>query len=229
MEIKVYNQTGQETGAVELSDAVFGLPWNADLVHQVVTGQKANLRPKVAHAKTRGEVRGGGKKPWRQKGTGRARHGSTRSPIWKGGGVTHGPNKYENYKKKINKKMAQKALFVVLSAKLRDKEIIVLENLDFAKPKTKNVSEIFKKIAKIEEFKRITKGNGALVALGGSDKNARLSVQNLPYAGMIEARNLTALDALQYKYVLFSKNTLEKFRPSVERGSTQPSRANVKK
>ena len=229
MEISVYNQKAEEVGNVNLPEVIFGLKWNADLVHQVVVGQQANLRPKVAHAKTRGEVSGGGKKPWRQKGTGRARHGSTRSPIWKGGGVTHGPNKFENYKKKINKKMARKALFVVLSAKLRDGEIIVLDKLDFSAPKTKIVSTVFKKFAEVGEFKKITKGNGALVALGGEDKNARLSLRNLPYAGLIEARNLPALDALQYKYILFSKNTIESFRPSVEEGSAQPSRANVRK
>src|SRR3989338_9231482 len=179
MQISAYNQKAENIGAVELPDGIFGLKWNADLVHQVVTGQRANLRPKVAHVKMRGEVSGGGKKPWRQKGTGRARHGSIRSPIWRGGGVTHGPNKDESYKKKINKKMAQKALFVVLSAKLRDKEIVVLENFDFPKPKTKTAAGIFKTFSQREEFKKITKGNGALVALGGSDKNARQSIQNL--------------------------------------------------
>src|SRR3989344_826748 len=105
MKVKLYNQLGEETGSVELLDAIFNIPLNHDLVHQAIVTQMANSREILAHAKGRGEVRGGGKKPWRQKGTGRARHGSIRSPIWKGGGVTHGPLKEKIYSKKINKKV----------------------------------------------------------------------------------------------------------------------------
>lgn len=209
MEIKVYNQKGQETGMVELPDGIFGLRWNADLVHQVVTTQEANRRPKVAHVKVRSEVRGGGKKPWRQKGTGRARHGSTRSPIWKGGGVTHGPNEFMDYKKKINKKMAKKALYTVLSAKVRDHELVVLEDLNFKDAKTKYAAETFKNLAKQENYKRILKGNGVLVTLLGKDLNARRALRNLPYTGMDEIRNLTAWEVLQYKYILIPKTALE--------------------
>ena len=212
MEIAVYNQAGEKSGTVELPDSVFGLKWNADLVHQVVMGQMANRRQKVAKAKDRSEVRGGGKKPWRQKGTGRARHGSIRSPIWKGGGVTHGPITEKNYKKKINKKMAKKALYTVLSAKARDNEIIILENIDFKEPKTKLAAQIFKNLSKVEEFSRIAKGRGALVALAGKDIHARRALRNLPYAGVDEARNLNASEALQYKYILFPKQAIEAFK-----------------
>src|SRR3989344_1527703 len=148
MKVNLYNQNAEQAGSIELPDSVFGLKWNPDLVHQVVKGQEANMRPKVAHAKDRAQVRGGGKKPWRQKGTGRARHGSIRSPIWKGGGVTHGPLTEKNYNKKINRKMAKKALFTVLSQKARENEILVLEKLNFSEPKTKLASEFFKKISK---------------------------------------------------------------------------------
>lgn len=211
MEAKVYNQTEGEIGTVELPEAVFGLKWNADLVHQVVTSQMANQRPKVAHAKGRGEVRGGGKKPWRQKGTGRARHGSIRSPIWKGGGVTHGPTKEENFKKKINRKMAQKALYTVLSAKARDGEIIVMEDLKLSEPKTKLAAKIFENLSRAKEFKNLKKGNGVLVALPEKENLVRRTLRNIPYLGVEEARNLNAYGVLQYKYVMFFKSTIGAF------------------
>ena len=110
METKIYNQAGSPAGTIKLSEKVFGLPWNADLVHQVVASMRSDARVNLAHTKTRGEVRGGGKKPWKQKGTGQARHGSTRSPIWVGGGVAHGPRNDKDYSRKVNKKMKAKAL-----------------------------------------------------------------------------------------------------------------------
>src|SRR5579863_7804375 len=110
-EANVFTMKGGKAGTVALPAELFGAKWNADLVHQVVTGMQANARPTVAHTKFRGEVSGGGKKPWKQKGTGRARHGSTRSPIWVGGGVAHGPRNEKSYDQKINKKMKAKALY----------------------------------------------------------------------------------------------------------------------
>src|SRR5579872_7365345 len=133
----VYDQKGKESGTVTLPDAVFGLKWNADLAHQVATSMESSARTNVAHTKNRGDVRGGGKKPWQQKGTGRARHGSTRSPLWVGGGVAHGPRNDKNYNRKINRKMKSAALAAVLSAKAKANEIILVE--DFALPgKTKD-------------------------------------------------------------------------------------------
>ena len=211
MQVKVYNQNAEEAGTIELPDSVFGLKWNADLVHQVVTSYAANQRAGTAKAKTRGEVRGGGRKPWRQKGTGRARHGSIRSPIWKGGGVAHGPILDKNYKQKINKKMAKKALFVTLSAKARDNEILVLDDLNFSEPKTKLAARTFSALSKKKDV-RIRKGNGVLVALSEKNDTTRRALRNLPYVGVDEARNLNAYEVMQYKYIMFPRKAIEMFK-----------------
>ena len=212
MQVKVYNSAGEETGTMELPDGIFGVKWNADLVHQVVTSYAANKRQGSAQAKTRGEVRGGGKKPWRQKGTGRARHGSIRSPIWKGGGVTHGPRSDKDYTKKINKKMAKKALYAALSAKVRENEIVVVDEMAFPEAKTKRAAEFFKNFTAPERFPRMKKGNGVLIALAGKDDAIRRAVRNLPYAQVDEARNLNAHEVLQYKYILFPKSAIERMK-----------------
>ncbi len=216
MQVKSYNQSGEEAGTVELPDGVFGLKWNADLVNQVVTSQTANARIHIAHAKDRREVRGGGKKPWRQKGTGRARHGSIRSPIWKGGGVTHGPLTQKNFKKKVNKKMAKKALFTVLSAKARDGEIVVIESLNFAEAKTKQAAKFFTTLMRQDSLSRMGKGNGALVALAGRDDMTRRAIRNLPFIGIDLVKNLNAHEVLQYKYMLLPKLAIELFSSTVK-------------
>lgn len=209
MKVNLYNQKGEKTGTTDLPDVVFGLKWNADLVHQVVTSQTANLRQSVAHVKNRAEVSGGGRKPWRQKGTGRARHGSIRSPIWKGGGVTHGPTKERNFKKKINKKMARKALYTVLSAKAREGEIVVLDDIKFAEPKTRLAADMFMGLARHKELGAMTRGNGVLVALGGKDDTLRRTFRNLPYVQIDESRNLNAYEVLQYRFVLFPEEAIK--------------------
>lgn len=209
METKVYNQSGKEAGTIKLPES-FGLPWNPNLVHQVVVSTQSNQRSGTADAKGRGEVRGGGKKPWRQKGTGRARHGSSRSPIWKGGGVTHGPLAERNYDKKINKKMRIKALFTVLSQKLRDGELVVLENLTLKTPKTREAQTVLNNLAtaglnKIN-FKR---GKRALIATPANDEGLVKSFRNISAAQVREARELNAAEALTYKYVVLPKEAIE--------------------
>ncbi len=146
MKISTYTQNGKESGKAELPSEIFDVKMNSDLVHQVVLAQMSNQRQVIAHTKDKSEVRGGGRKPWKQKGTGRARHGSIRSPIWKGGGVTFGPTKDRNFKKKINKKMRRKALFMVLSSKVQDKEMIVLDKLKIEKPKTKEIAMVIENL-----------------------------------------------------------------------------------
>lgn len=216
MEIKVYNQKAEEVGKIKLSEKVFGLPWNDDLIHQVVVSMQSNLRTPIAHAKTRAEVRGGGAKPWRQKGTGRARHGSRRSPIWIGGGVTHGPLKEKSYKKKINKKMGKKALYIALSQKAKDKEILVLEDLKLGFAKTKEANELVSNLSKIKGFERLKPAKGgqaknknrAEILIKTKNENTKRAFNNLPGILVNEARNLNPLEALTSKYLIFTKDAL---------------------
>jgi len=148
MNAKIYSHEGAEVGNISLPEAVFGVAWNADLVHEVVIGMQANARESTAHTKGRGDVRGGGKKPWKQKGTGRARHGSSRSPMWVGGGVSHGPRNEKDYSVKINKKVRAKALAVVLSKKFVDAEVIFVDSLSITEPKTAKGKMILTALAK---------------------------------------------------------------------------------
>ncbi|KKR46438.1 MAG: 50S ribosomal protein L4 [Parcubacteria group bacterium GW2011_GWA1_40_21] len=207
MEALIYNQKGEEAGKIKLPEAVFGLPKNDDLVHQVVVSMQSNLRTPVAHTKGRGDVRGGGKKPWQQKGTGRARHGSIRSPLWRGGGVTHGPIKDKNYEKKINKKMKAKALYTILSQKMRDNEILFVDNFSFIKPKTQEAVSAMKSLSKIKEFKNIIskKNNAAYLALGKKDLNTAKSFANLSNIKIDDVKNLNPMDVVNYKYLIIEQ------------------------
>src|SRR3989338_4619249 len=201
MEYPLYNQKAEEIGKVDLPEEVFGLKINADLLHQVVTSQMSNRRQVIAHAKTRSEVRGGGKKPWRQKGTGRARHGSIRSPIWKGGGVTFGPTKDKNFKKKINAKMARKAMFVALSSKKNDNQLAILDAFHLESIKTKEMAIMLKNLNKVFS------GGRVLIVVPENNNKIRLSSRNLPNVGTIEARNLNALEILSNKNLLLLKDS----------------------
>ena len=206
MNYPLYNQKGEEAGKVNLPEKVFGLKENKDLVYQVATSQMSNRRNVIAHAKTRSEVRGGGKKPWRQKGTGRARHGSIRSPIWKGGGVTFGPTKDRNFKKKINRKMANKAMLVSLSSKAKDNHILILDSINLEKGKTKEMASIYKNINKLLIDSR---PGSTLIVLPAQDNKVRLSARNLSNIKTIEARNLNLLDILGHKNLILLKDSIE--------------------
>jgi len=203
MELPLYNQEAKQVGTVDLADNVFGLPMNQDLLYQVVTSQMSNKRQVLAHAKGRGEVRGGGKKPWRQKGTGRARHGSMRSPIWRGGGATGGPTKERNFKKDINKKMIQKALKIVLSSKVRDGQLFVLDALAIEKPKTKEMATVMKNFVSV-----IGRLNNILLVMPTESAVVYKSARNLPYLETVEARNLNPLTLLEANRVILSKESL---------------------
>ncbi|HYC83003.1 MAG TPA: 50S ribosomal protein L4 [Candidatus Paceibacterota bacterium] len=207
MEATVYNREGKEAGTIKLSDALFGLRWNADLVHQVITSMRSNERQPIAHARDRGDVRGGGKKPWRQKGTGRARHGSSRSPIWVGGGVTHGPINEKNFDRKVNKKMKTKALFTLLSAKFRDGELVFVDDLALdTTPKTKLAQDILNNLAKAG-FEKINykRGKRAIVTVPKADLTISKSFRNIESALVADMMNINPLDLVTYKYVVIAK------------------------
>lgn len=208
METTVYTLEGKKKGSTKLPKEIFGLPWNADLVHQVVVSQQANKRAPLAHVKGRGDVRGGGIKPWRQKGTGRARHGSSRSPIWIGGGVTHGPLKEKDYSKKVNKKMRTKALFTILSKKLADNEIIFLDSFSLVEGKTKEAASLVENLSKVKGYENIAqkRGNKALLTLTSSDSkaNAKKGFKNISTVAVSEIENLSALDAISYNYIVIT-------------------------
>ena len=201
LNIRVYNQEGEEVSELNLNEAIFGLPWNADLIHQVVRVALANKRQVLASTKDRREVSGGGRKPWRQKGTGRARHGSIRSPLWKGGGITFGPTKERNFKLKINKKMARKAFLTALSTKAKDSELLVLDDLKLSAPKTKEMSKIMKNFPQVK--------TSLLVLAGKKDENLKRAGRNLPNLRIINIDNLNILDILKYKHLIFTKDGIE--------------------
>ncbi len=204
MKAKIYNQKGAEAGNIELPEKIFGAKWNADLVHQVVEGIRSNKRAGTADTKDRGEVRGGGRKPWKQKGTGRARHGSSRSPIWVGGGVTHGPLAEKNYKKTISKKMRAAALFSVLSKKFKDGEIIFVDSLSTSDIKTKGAVEIMKNISKGTGIKDISmsKKPRVVVALAGKEEKTHKSFRNLPQVEMSLVQNINPFQIISKKYLI---------------------------
>lgn len=204
MEAKIYNKKGAEAGTIKLPEAIFGLPKNADLVHQVAVSMMSNARANTAHTKDRSEVRGTGKKPWKQKGTGRARHGDRQSPIWVGGGVAHGPKNVRNYKKKINKKMGVKALFTALSEKMRAGRILFVEDLAPTDIKTKEVSSALKALSKVQGFERLAGSPKVVAHIATDTKNDVFlkSSNNIPYIEVNEIRNLNILDVLNHQYLV---------------------------
>jgi len=204
--VKLYNQQGKEVGKAELPSEVFGVEMNADLVHQAVVAQMAKARQPIAHTKDRSEVRGGGRKPWQQKGTGRARHGSIRSPIWIGGGVTFGPTKERVFAKKINKKMKRQALLMALSSKVKDGELILLDKLEIAEAKTKKILEIIKNL-KSKIKKDIDKGS--LIILPAKDEKIIRASRNIPKVQTIGADSLNVVDVLKYKYLLMPQEAIK--------------------
>lgn len=203
MEATIYNKEGKKSGSVNLPENVFGVAWNDALMHQVVTSMQGNARPRVAHTKDRSDVRGGGRKPWRQKGTGRARHGSIRSPIWRGGGVTHGPRSEKNYSRTIPRRMRAKALFMALSRKLKDNEIIFIDSFGITEPKTALAKKTLMALSKAG-FERMSgkRKNAALVALSSSAEPVKKSFRNIGSVSCMPVSDLNPVAVLSNSYLV---------------------------
>ncbi len=204
MEAPIYNAQGKKSGSIELPEAVFGVAWNHSLMHQVVTSMQDNARTPVAHVKNRGDVRGGGKKPWRQKGTGRARHGSIRSPIWKGGGVTHGPSNEKDYSRAIPKKMRAKALYMALSKKMRDGQVIFVESFGLTEPKTALAKKTLAALSTISGFEKLSikKKNAALIAFPEMNDAQKKSFSNLGNVRTVKVSDLNPVAVLGNSFVV---------------------------
>ncbi len=198
----VYNQAGKEVSEITLPASVFGIAYNSDLINQVVYSMLSDSRVTYAHTKDRGEVRGGGKKPWKQKGTGRARHGSTRSPIWVKGGVAHGPNGLKNYARKINKKMKAKALYSILSKKMKAGQILFVDSFEIKTPKTVEALQILKNLSKVREDILSKKKNSAIIAISGKKVSFEKSFRNIGNVTVDEVRNINPVDLLNSKYLV---------------------------
>lgn len=197
--VSVYNMEGNEVGKMDLSDAVFGVKVNEHLVHMAVVAQLANKRQGTQKAKTRAEVSGGGRKPWRQKGTGHARQGSTRSPQWKGGGVVFAPVP-RDYSFKLNKKEKRAALKSALTSKVMDEKIVVVDELKFDEIKTKNFKTVMDNL-------KVDKG---LVVLAENDKNVILSARNIPTIETTSIGTLNVYDVMKAGKVVLTKDAVSK-------------------
>ncbi len=204
--ISVYDQQGKVLKEKNLSPKVFDISAKEALIHQAMVAQMGNERQVLAHTKDRSEVRGGGKKPWRQKGTGRARAGSSRSPIWIGGGVTFGPTKDRNFKKDINKKMKKKALLMVFSDKVKEKAMLVVDKLAIEEFKTKEFDKILISLEKnLKDFKR----RSLLIIDDSKNQKLKHSARNLEGVKIINLENVNILDLLKHRYLLLTESAID--------------------
>lgn len=198
--VAVYNNEGVKQGDVTLPEGIFGLPANDALVHQVYVAQGANRRSGSAHTKIRSEIRGGGKKPWKQKGTGNARTGSIRNPIWRGGGTIFGPLKENNYTKAINAKMKRKALLIALSGKAQAGKVVIAETLVLPEKKTKSFITFLKGASVEKSF---------VVGFSTTEQGYHTAVRNVPKSKTMEVEKLNVYDLLNAEYIIVSKDGLK--------------------
>ena len=210
--IKTYNQKAEALGERQVNEKVFALKVNEALIHQAMVAQTSNERQVLAHTKDRSEVRGGGRKPWAQKGTGRARAGSSSSPIWKGGGVTFGPTSDRNFKKGLNKKMKRNALCMVLSDRATSERMFILDKFDIKDFKTKEVDSImqgFEKLAAKNDKDAKKLKRSFLIINDGSDEKLKYSTKNLQGIKMINLNNINIVDLLKYSNLLITEKSVE--------------------
>jgi large subunit ribosomal protein L4 len=204
MKIQVFNSKGEKKEQYELPSDIFGIIPNNSLIHQVYRYQVLNTLYPVAHTKDRSEVRGGGKKPWKQKGTGRARHGSTRSPIWRKGGITFGPTSLRNFAISVNKKMKRKALFMALSTRVNDGKFILVDDFALSEMKTKNALSILNNL-KLNSTK-------TLLVFDRKDKNIEKSFANISNISLIPFDSLNLMDILKTDTILTDINSVESIK-----------------
>ncbi len=207
LKIKIYNQSAEAVQDLELSAKIFGVAPKSELLHQAMVAQMNNSRQVLAHTKDRSEVAGGGKKPWKQKGTGRARAGSSRSPIWIGGGVTFGPRNDRNFKQKINQKMKQKAIFMVLSDRYNTQGLVILDDLKLEAYKTKQLNQV---ITNLETKVLNTDRRNILIVNDAKDEKVKYSGRNLVGVKIINLENLNLVDLLNHRYLLITSQGIEK-------------------
>ena len=204
MRLDVYSIDNEKVDTIELPNGLFEYKWKPELVHQAVTAILANRRTPVAHTKDRSEVRGGGKKPWRQKGTGRARHGSIRSPLWTGGGVTFGPRKEKIYAKKISKKMKQAALLSAISKKIKDGEVKIVNFFNFEKPKTGYVTRSLEKLIGKNKKKNVS----VLLVPEKGKREIFLAGRNISKTDVQYPNSLNVYDCSAHKFIIFERNAV---------------------
>ncbi len=202
MLVDVLSKKNKKVSSIELPDKIFGGGLKSDLVHQILVSQLANARKPIAHTKDRSEVSGGGKKPWRQKHTGRSRQGSNRSPLWVKGGITFGPRNERDFGKKVNKKMKRNALFSVLADKFKAGELFVIEDMSLEKGKTKNMVEFLKSFFGKE-------APNVLLVPKRENKLVFLAARNLKNIGVLDAGSLNVYDCLKHKNIFLEKEAVE--------------------
>jgi large subunit ribosomal protein L4 len=206
MKVNVYTMEGKVSKTLELPENIFGARWNADLVSQVLYSQASNRRAGTAHTKDRCEVRGSHIKPWNQKGSGRARHGSRQSPLWKGGGVTFGPRNEKDYKKTIPKGMKVAALYSILSAKVKAGKVLFVDEIPTLTGKTKEANEMFKGLTTVEGFKTLCykKANNVYLSVKQGDETTKRALRNLPFVTLHNMDDLNPLDIANTRYLVIA-------------------------
>lgn len=215
IKVSVYNKKAEEVSSFDLSENIFSVERNDALLHQAHLAQMGNERQVLAHTKGRSDVRGGGKKPWNQKGTGRARAGTSRSPIWIGGGVTFGPNKGRNFSKDINKKMKRKAMFMVLSDRLTEGKLALVDDISPLEFKTKEMENV---VATLEE--KIFKNKGkrsVLIVADKKDEKLKISARNLEGLKVINIDNINILDLLKYRNLVITEESARKIEENYKK------------